>query len=251
MIRIFQNIRKKLAAEQKISAYLRYAIGEILLVMIGILIALQMNNWNVKRANRNNELKYLKNIKTDLLSDIQTLKFNIEYRTKRYNSAKKIVEQINGNPVTDLSELSFNVMNTLWEERFIPNNVTYREMESSGNLKLISNDSIKQVLLQLESLYQTNEFYYRHENFDYQEYISKPLMKNVNIELLKPVFLGEKTADEQNIKREVFHDLFHDLQYQNGCSIIYWSALDVIQLFQNIESKSKKAIKLIDTEVQQ
>ena len=46
MTRIFKNIRQKLASENKTMAYMRYAIGEIFLVVIGILIALQVNNWN-------------------------------------------------------------------------------------------------------------------------------------------------------------------------------------------------------------
>ena len=49
MLRFFRNIRKELAAENKVMAYLRYAIGEIILVAIGILIALQINNWNERR----------------------------------------------------------------------------------------------------------------------------------------------------------------------------------------------------------
>ena len=49
MLRFFRNIRKELAAENKVTAYLRYAIGEIILVVIGILIALQINNWNERR----------------------------------------------------------------------------------------------------------------------------------------------------------------------------------------------------------
>ena len=50
MIRFFKNVRQQLAAENKVMAYLRYAIGEIILVVIGILIALQINNWkeNIK-----------------------------------------------------------------------------------------------------------------------------------------------------------------------------------------------------------
>ena len=49
MLRFFRNIIKELAAENKVTAYLRYAIGEIILVAIGILIALQINNWNKRR----------------------------------------------------------------------------------------------------------------------------------------------------------------------------------------------------------
>lgn len=49
MIRLFRNIRKQLTSENKVSSYLRYAIGEIVLVVVGILIALQINNWNEQR----------------------------------------------------------------------------------------------------------------------------------------------------------------------------------------------------------
>jgi len=70
MIRFFRNIRQKLAAENKVMAYLRYAIGEILLVVIGILIALQINNWNEKRNNIDQANKHLETIKLNLKDDI-------------------------------------------------------------------------------------------------------------------------------------------------------------------------------------
>ena len=66
MIRIFRNIRKKLASENKVLSYSRYVIGEIFLVVIGILIALQINNWNENRKDRLVEINYLKNLKHDL-----------------------------------------------------------------------------------------------------------------------------------------------------------------------------------------
>ncbi|MEJ2495760.1 MAG: hypothetical protein P8Y79_15690 [Ignavibacteriaceae bacterium] len=59
-MRIFRNIRQKLAAENKVMAYLRYASGEIILVVIGILIALQVNNGNETRADRNSIKQYAK-----------------------------------------------------------------------------------------------------------------------------------------------------------------------------------------------
>ena len=69
-MKIFRNIRKKLAAENKVSNYLRYAIGEILLVVIGILVALQVNNWNEQRKENAKIKTYLKSMLVDLNNDI-------------------------------------------------------------------------------------------------------------------------------------------------------------------------------------
>ena len=57
MIKFFRKIRRKLLTENKISKYLLYAIGEIILVVIGILIALQVNNWNEDRKFKNEGLQ--------------------------------------------------------------------------------------------------------------------------------------------------------------------------------------------------
>ncbi len=66
MIKFFGETRKKLAAENKIGRYMRYAIGEILLVVVGILIALQVNNWNEHRKQQHEVINMLRNIKASL-----------------------------------------------------------------------------------------------------------------------------------------------------------------------------------------
>ncbi|MCB0476484.1 MAG: hypothetical protein KDC69_12460, partial [Flavobacteriaceae bacterium] len=74
MIKFFRNIRKKLAAENKVLGYLRYAIGEIVLVVIGILIALQINTWNQNRIDSNEE----QDIIAKLHKDFKENKNNIQ-----------------------------------------------------------------------------------------------------------------------------------------------------------------------------
>ncbi|UCD62503.1 MAG: hypothetical protein JSV59_11180, partial [Flavobacteriaceae bacterium] len=68
MIKFFRKIRKKLANDNKPLKYMRYAIGEILLVVIGILIALQINNWNESQKARSEEKALLENLLEDLKS---------------------------------------------------------------------------------------------------------------------------------------------------------------------------------------
>ena len=69
MIKFFRKIRQKLLTENKFSKYLIYAIGEIILVVIGILIALSINNWNDSRKNDNLRDNYIESLKKDLAAD--------------------------------------------------------------------------------------------------------------------------------------------------------------------------------------
>ena len=77
MIKFFRKIRQKLLQEGKVINYLKYAIGEILLVVIGILIALQVNNWNEYRKDRVKEQAVLKNLIQDLQADSLSFRDNL------------------------------------------------------------------------------------------------------------------------------------------------------------------------------
>jgi hypothetical protein len=82
MINFFRKIRKQLTDDNKPIKYLRYAIGEIVLVVIGILIALSINNWNTNRVNKQQEITVLKNIKQDINFDTLDIGFNLSYHKK-------------------------------------------------------------------------------------------------------------------------------------------------------------------------
>ncbi len=71
MIKFFRHIRKRLLTENKFSKYLLYAIGEIVLVVIGILIALQINNWNEKENEQHKIKEYAVSLIQDLELDIE------------------------------------------------------------------------------------------------------------------------------------------------------------------------------------
>jgi len=77
MIKFFRHIRQRLLSENKFSKYLLYAIGEILLVVIGILIALSINNWNTNRNLRNLENELLHDIRENLVASVENLEINL------------------------------------------------------------------------------------------------------------------------------------------------------------------------------
>lgn len=107
MLKFFRNIRKKLAAENKVASYLRYAIGEILLVVIGILIALQINNWNENRKLLINEEHLYKKLITDLISEEKGIKSQIYYLKLHQDLHYNIFEQTKGKYKGD-STISYN-----------------------------------------------------------------------------------------------------------------------------------------------
>ena len=225
-----------------------YAIGEIVLVVIGILIALQVNNWNIENTDKDKEAKYLSNIVLDLKKDISRLDYLIEFRKGRLIGDQEIIDHINGHKINDLNKLTKYVVNSLMEENFSPNNTTFLELSNSGNLNLISNDSIKFLLLELEEVYKMNRLNMEHETFDYREYISKPVITNTNIDNLFPVYLGSKTIEEQKITIEDFSTLLESKAYKNGLYIMSIMSNGYILEYGKIKTKSKIIIELIESE---
>ena len=97
---IFKNIRKKLASENKVMAYLRYAIGEILLVVIGILIALQVNNWNAKIHTNIKNTRNLLSFAGELKSNELVLRNNMTIVKKQMSTTLDMADSLNNNSVT-------------------------------------------------------------------------------------------------------------------------------------------------------
>jgi hypothetical protein len=90
MIPFFRTLRQRLLTENKLSKYLLYAIGEIVLVVIGILIALQINNWNEWRKERVKEREVLYELKENLERNVSDLQGVLE-RARRFNNSRNIV----------------------------------------------------------------------------------------------------------------------------------------------------------------
>ena len=96
MIKFFRKIRQNLLSEGKTGKYLRYAIGEILLVMIGILLALQVNNWNNSRNEAHREQTILRNLHSDFNDNITELNRIYDGTEESYRSSVRLLEIIKG-----------------------------------------------------------------------------------------------------------------------------------------------------------
>ncbi|WP_460219328.1 DUF6090 family protein [Psychroserpens sp. MEBiC05023] len=94
MIKFFRKIRQNLLSENKFSKYLIYAIGEIVLVVIGILIALQINNWNTNKQLRQSELETLSEIQVALNQDVSVLSNNLKNLENKILHSREVILHI-------------------------------------------------------------------------------------------------------------------------------------------------------------
>jgi hypothetical protein len=153
MIKFFRNTRKQLFIENKFTKYLFYAIGEIILVVIGILIALQINNWNNQRLEKEDEKKSYRNIKRQIEDDRKELTdvkaFN-NYFSATYKHANKIIR---AQDFTKSDSLALIAMGLSQYSDFNSSGNIYETLVNSGNLKLLKNDEITSLIQQLENTY--------------------------------------------------------------------------------------------------
>jgi len=147
MITLFRKIRQSSFGENRVSKYMLYAIGEIILVVIGILIALQVSNWNSENELKKLEIKYLEEIRNNLKSDISDIDFNIAFNQKRLRANKVVLEFVNGE-LKNTDSLNFHLANLIFTTRTLVNSSAYENLKSRG-LEIISDDSLRQTITTL------------------------------------------------------------------------------------------------------
>ncbi|NND78607.1 MAG: hypothetical protein HKN53_01775 [Maribacter sp.] len=140
--------------ENKTGKYLKYAIGEITLVMIGILLALQINNWNNNRIERQTETSILNEILANLKMDVNNLNSKIELNADFSKKNKIILDHLERKtPLTD--SLKYYYARLLGRGTFQPITVGYENLKSKGN-DIIQNDSLR---IAISALYDFKYFY--------------------------------------------------------------------------------------------
>ena len=150
MIKFFRHIRQKLLSENKFSKYLLYAIGEIILVIIGILIALGINSQNEQRKNNTSEAKYYCKLLADFEADIilrEELNLKADERVKL--SKELMLELASGEK--DKSFLVNKFLKAYRTDTYLPRNITYKDLVSSGNIKLLRDEGIRNSLIEFNS----------------------------------------------------------------------------------------------------
>ncbi|EAZ79294.1 DUF6090 family protein [Algoriphagus machipongonensis] len=147
MIKFFRKIRQNLLSEGKTGKYLKYAIGEIILVVIGILMAVQINNWNENRKNNIIKQSLLENLIVDLKKDIENLEALNNVNTNAEKEGFYLASFLD-NTLNEVDTL--RLANSIIFCGYIPNksiiSSTYNDLINSNNIHLFNDVKLKRLL---------------------------------------------------------------------------------------------------------
>lgn len=245
MIKFFRRIRQKLLSQNKFTNYLFYAIGEIVLVVIGILLALQINNWNENRKDRATEAVYLK----ELLEDFEV---NLQKSVQVTSRIEEVLPKLTGlleqsvmeQPTISVDSMNstFRLLNTM--PAYSSTDRAYNNLIGSGDFKLISNSDIKTEIADyykaldiLKLVQNTHEMQlvnafqpYIMENLDYQAVI---MLRHDNYTLPEPV------------EKDRILLLLKDRKFRNIITLKFDILTDLLDLNQNLLINNKKLVNLL------
>lgn len=209
MIKFFRKIRQNLLNQGKTSKYFKYAIGEIVLVVIGILIALQINNWNDKRIQQSKESEFISQIHKEFLLNRAQLDTVTSYHFKGYKATNKILSLI---PIdlksVNLDSVSYFIEQTLPSWTFNPQQTAINSLSNSSTFDIISNIELRTLLQNWNELvldYQEEEVFAK--NFTHTVYL--PYYRE------KIAFINYKSSSGILNYSKVDLNFLTDLEFEN------------------------------------
>ncbi|RIW18264.1 hypothetical protein D0X99_00775 [Algoriphagus lacus] len=253
MVTIFRKIRQSLLQQNRVTRYLVYAIGEIILVVIGILIALQVNNYREAQIKKARERAFLHGLKSDLLLNITELDRSIDRYTRASSSAEVMISYFEGAPISGSDSLNFHTMEVLNWEPFIRNNSTIREMISSGSLGILSDDSLKSELMRMELNYDKIDGSQEHMRYDYQEYLYGPYFRTGDVGQAYKDYIKFVDRDTQTSAKptspEVIEKLLSDPTYKNGFSLCLLNGRNLIEELKTMKVSTEQLLDRIEAQL--
>jgi hypothetical protein len=194
MIKFFRKIRYDLMVKNKTGKYLKYAVGEIVLVMIGILLALQVNNWNENLKEIEQEKFILEKLKVDINSDLELISYQIDKANRFIGQYKFCVEVILGEKQTTYEEFIENLSSILTIIAFDQNRTTFNNIVSSGRIEFLRNQVLTDSIIKY---FNSNSIRWDTSLRDYTRNIIAPFLLKFDHIPQPPQTSYRKKATEQ------------------------------------------------------
>lgn len=252
----------KTIAENKIGRYIKYALGEIVLVVLGILIALQINTWNIERNNSKQEIEILKQLQNEFQANLVELNGKISMRKDMVYASEIIVTLFdNGIDGISLDTLQKHVTKISLTPTFNPAIGVTNELINSGKLYLIKNQDLKTLLTNwsgdFEKLIEIEMTLYNLIRKDFMPYfihnyrLRHLTNNNANTELYKKIMIGNAQAPNYKgiLNSEEYEKFFQDVIIENFAVNIGEFAYFGNRQSAGIKERIDTVLKLIDDEL--
>jgi len=253
MIKFFQRIRRKLSDEGSLSKYLVYAVGEIALVVIGILIALQINNWNEWKKERATEILLLNSLKEEITANIEQLENGISIHKTSKEMCVLLLQHF-GDPERIINS---EFLDSLSEYISYPFGVNLKKgivksIIATGDLKTIKNEAIIEFITVFEDRIQEISNHFVRLDRIYQEQLwpleHKYVRRLIRAQKTEEVFSDGKmnlgSPDSSDYER-----FFEDIVLENTYVLTLFEQTDFIDAEELLLNHMKDALALINDEL--
>ena len=247
MITFFRKIRLRLLSENNLSKYLLYATGEITLVVLGILIALQINNWNEKEQLQKDELKTLKSLHESIKINLAELDVIFKSQINRNRSLQEVLfGDVSNLPLVHLDSLiTMNVENYTFD----PSTGIYNSIINSGKIEIITNDSLKN---RISKLYDSVADYQESEDeiTEYtKEHLEKNFINNLNINPKVLAKIEERTEEEKKKDKALYIETFNSQKLKNMYILLLNKMNEVITKGASLELEYQGLLTDLENEI--
>jgi len=245
MIKFFRRIRQKSLSENKISKYILYAIGEIVLVVIGILIALQINNWNENRKDRLAENIALTNLKLDIEEGIKALQVHLKSQEIWIEDCVEILKHLEDEKGLIGQDTFFRQINDLLiRSTSGQSKTTYETLKSTGKLDLIKNEELKKNIVLHYNNLQDFLDNTTNNNTNLADLLISPVLINYTVfqshdftENLKAWWPMISTINYQTRKTDHFHAILEDTMSNEYNLLKLFNVINFRLLLANIQKE--------------
>jgi tetratricopeptide (TPR) repeat protein len=248
MLKFFRKIRQNLLMENKTGKYFKYAIGEIVLVVIGILIALQINNWNGNRKNDTIVKNYYNQILKDLAKDNDRIYFDLYYLESNIALHKDFVENLptQKSPKAIIMSSARLKHTTPSNTRFNAN--TIETLQTTGDIKLIPTD-IRNKLIELKN---NQDIIYKGSSSNYALFLKE--LSNATTLGYNPNILLLNGLDK--VPKQLYKDLKVEDNYSEIALIVVSSYFakdlgeqDIFMRLKSIQDYTNSLFTIINEEL--
>jgi hypothetical protein len=251
MIKFFRKIRQNLLLENKTGKYFKYAVGEIILVMIGILLALQVNNWNTERIQRSESRELSKRLLQETNQNIELLKLEVENQNQGLNSLLHFLKMTGNNYKEKSTEKTDSLLyRIISSPRFLLNTSVLEEAISTGSLAIIKSDSLRNLIYELPSVISEIKdnigYIDNHDNF----YLFKRFYEIASLREIdgkySPYAIKLGSSNFSNIDNRI---ILNDMQFESLVDNKYFLISTLLNHYKITQTKLHKISDMLSEEI--